>query len=237
MDALKLESSLSEHGIALPPDGLRQFEEYFDLLVEWNGKMNLTGITEKDEVYLKHFYDSLTPAFHFSFSSNHSLIDVGSGAGFPGIPLKICYPQLRLTIVDSLRKRINFLEQVVSQLQLQGVTLIHARAEDAGKDKNLRERFDVVTARAVARLSVLAEYCLPFAKVGGVFIAMKGSDISAELNEAKGALKVLGGKTERVESFPLPDDGGGRSIIFINKISPTPTAYPRKAGHPDKKSL
>ncbi|AMA71460.1 MULTISPECIES: 16S rRNA (guanine(527)-N(7))-methyltransferase RsmG [Aneurinibacillus] len=237
MDAVTLRQLTAEKGIELSEEQLQQFEKYYELLVEWNEKMNLTGITEKQQVYEKHFYDSITPAFYYTFTGAESLIDVGSGAGFPGIPLKICFPSLKLTILDSLNKRLVFLQEVARQLGLVDISFVHSRAEDAGKDKKYRDRFDLVTARAVARMSVLAELCLPFVKPGGAFLVMKGADIEAELNEGKKAIKVLGGKTERVETFELPEEKAERNIIIIRKQQKTPSVYPRKAGTPAKKPI
>ncbi len=237
MEKNQFVSLLAEHGIQLTDEQLQQFDRYFRLLVEWNEKMNLTAITAEPEVYVKHFYDSLSAAFFFPIESVTTLADVGAGAGFPSVPLKICFPHLRVTIIDSLQKRISFLQHLTKELGLEGVTAVHGRAEETGQDPSLRERFDLVTARAVARLNVLVEYCLPLARVGGTFLAMKGSDISPELNEAKKAIKTLGGKTRKVETFALPADAGERNIVLIDKLEPTPKAYPRKAGIPAKKPL
>jgi len=230
-------SLLAEKGIVLNDTQKHQFHRYFQLLVEWNEKMNLTAITEEDEVYTKHFYDSISLAFHFPLLDVKSLADVGGGAGFPSIPLKICFPHLEVTIIDSLQKRMTFLNEVAKELGLSGVNPLHSRAEEAGQDPSLRESFDVVTGRAVARLNLLAEFCLPLARVGGHFVAMKGSDITVELAEAKKAIKTLGGKTKKVETFHLPEDAGERNIIIINKMESTPKAYPRKPGIPAKKPL
>lgn len=230
-------SRLAEQGIQLTPEQLEQFDIYYRLLVEWNEKINLTAITQEDEVYTKHFYDSISAAFYFPMQSIEMVADIGGGAGFPSIPLKICFPHLQMTIIDSLSKRIHFLEHVAKELKLTGLVPIHHRAEDAGQDPKYRESFEYVTARAVARLNILAEFCLPLVRVGGHFVAMKGSEISLELNEAKQAIKLLGGKTKKVETFALPDDAGERNIIIIDKLAPTPKAYPRKAGTPAKKPL
>jgi 16S rRNA (guanine527-N7)-methyltransferase len=228
---------LAEKGIDLSPLQREQFEGYYRLLVEWNEKMNLTAITEEDEVYTKHFFDSVTPSFYFPFSSVTSIADIGAGAGFPSLPLKICFPHLEVTIVDSLQKRMTFINHVADQLGLTNVTAKHGRAEEVGQDPAFRERFDLVTARAVARLNVLSEFCLPFARTGGHFIAMKGSDIQLELQEAKKAIKTLGGKTKAVERFQLPDDAGERHLVFIEKVQSTPKSYPRKPGIPAKKPI
>ncbi|WP_027415068.1 16S rRNA (guanine(527)-N(7))-methyltransferase RsmG [Aneurinibacillus terranovensis] len=237
MDALKLQQLAAEHAVHLTEEQLRQFERYYELLVEWNEKMNLTGITEREPVYEKHFFDSITPAFYYDFSQVENLIDVGSGAGFPGIPLKICFPALKLTILDSLNKRLVFLQEVVRELGLTNVSFLHSRAEDAGRDKKYRETFQMVTARAVARLAVLSELCLPFVKPSGVFLAMKSASTGEELDEAKKAIKTLGGKTEKVETFHLPEEESERNLIFIRKLKQTPSAYPRKAGTPNKNPI
>jgi 16S rRNA (guanine527-N7)-methyltransferase len=237
MDAVALRQLVAEQGIVLSEEQLQQFEMYYELLVEWNEKMNLTGITEKPQVYEKHFYDSITPAFYYDFSRVESVIDVGSGAGFPGIPLKICFPSLKLTILDSLNKRLLFLQEVTKQLGLQNVSFVHSRAEDAGKDKKYREQFDLATARAVARMNVLSEFCLPFVKPGGAFLVMKGANIEEELNEGKKAIKTLGGKTEKVETLFLPEEQAERNIVIIRKQQKTPATYPRKAGTPAKKPI
>ncbi|HZW68463.1 MAG TPA: 16S rRNA (guanine(527)-N(7))-methyltransferase RsmG [Pseudogracilibacillus sp.] len=228
---------LKEKNIDLSDQQLAQFSTYYDLLVDWNEKVNLTAITEKDEVYLKHFYDSVTPSFFEDFSKVTSICDVGAGAGFPSLPLKICYPHLHITIIDSLKKRINFLQELIDQLQLTNVTLVHSRAEDAGSDKKYREKYDVVTARAVARMSVLSEYCLPFSKKGGLFIALKGANAREELDNADKAIKVLGGKILKEETFYLPKEESERSLIWIEKIKNTPKKYPRKAGTPNRKPI
>jgi 16S rRNA (guanine527-N7)-methyltransferase len=237
MDAVTLRQLAAKQGIVLSEEQLQQFEMYYELLVEWNEKMNLTGITEKPQVYEKHFYDSITPAFYYDFSKVESVIDVGSGAGFPGIPLKICFPSLKLTILDSLNKRLLFLQEVTKQLDLQNVSFVHSRAEDAGRDKNYREQFDLATARAVARMNVLSEFCLPFVKPGGAFLVMKGANIEEELNEGKKAIKTLGGKTEKVETLFLPEEQAERNIVIIRKQQKTPVTYPRKAGTPAKKPI
>lgn len=237
MDAVTLRHMAADRGVALSEEQMAQFEKYYELLVEWNEKMNLTGITEKSQVYEKHFYDSITPAFYYDFTNVGSVIDVGSGAGFPGIPLKICFPSLKLTILDSLNKRLVFLQEVARQLGLKNVEFVHGRAEDAGRDKKYREQFDMATARAVARMNVLTELCIPFVKRGGVFLVMKGANVEEELNEGKKAIKSLGGKTEKVETFELPEEQSERNIIIVRKQERTPAAYPRKAGTPAKKPL
>lgn len=230
-------AALLEQGIELSARQLEQFDLYFRLLVEWNEKMNLTAITEERQVYVKHFYDSITPAFYFPFDQVKTVVDIGGGAGFPSIPLKICFPHLHMTIIDSLNKRMGFLQHVASELGLEHVHPVHGRAEDRGQEPRFRESFQLVVARAVARLNLLSEYCLPFAEVGGHFIALKGADISFELNESKKAIKTLGGKTRKVETLELMEDAGERNIVIVEKVEPTPRTYPRKAGVPAKKPL
>jgi len=229
---------LKEKGISLSPLQLNQLHKYYELLIEWNEKMNLTAITDEKEVYLKHFFDSLTTSFFYNFSEGHkSVCDVGSGAGFPSIPLKIVFPNLNVTIVDALNKRLHFLRALVDALQLSDVALFHDRAETFGRKAEFREQFDVVTARAVARLTVLSEYCLPLTKIGGVFIAMKGANGKEELLEAENAIHLLGGKLDRTESLLLPEEESHRYLFFINKTKPTPKKYPRKPGLPSKEPL
>lgn len=225
--------------IDLQPEQMEKFQLYYNLLIDWNAKINLTAITEKEEVFLKHFYDSLTIVQAYSFSEEKSLsiCDVGSGAGFPSIPLKIVYPHIQVSIVDSLKKRISFLEDLVEKLQLEFIDLFHDRAENFGQNKNYREKYDVVTARAVARLSVLSEFCLPLTKVGGHFIAMKGASGQEEIIESKNAIKLLGGKVHRTHAFTLPIENSERTIFDIKKIKNTPKKYPRKPGTPIKMPL
>ncbi|CAJ1000711.1 MULTISPECIES: 16S rRNA (guanine(527)-N(7))-methyltransferase RsmG [Bacillales] len=237
MNKEQFAEALAAKGIVLSARQLEQFDAYYRLLVEWNEKMNLTAITEEGQVYVKHFYDSITPAFYFSFDQVESVADIGGGAGFPSIPLKICFPHLKMTIIDSLNKRMTFLNHVAAELGLEDVYPVHGRAEERGQEAAYRESFDLVVARAVARLNVLAEYCLPFARVGGHFIALKGADISPELNEAKKAIKTLGGKTKKVETFQLVEEAGERNIVIIEKLGATPKGYPRKPGTPAKKPL
>ncbi|MED3551826.1 16S rRNA (guanine(527)-N(7))-methyltransferase RsmG [Cytobacillus praedii] len=225
---------LSAKGILLSPQQIQQYETYYSTLVEWNEKMNLTAITDKHEVYLKHFYDSITAAFYFDFKQPIHICDVGAGAGFPSLPIKIAFPELHVTIVDSLNKRIGFLEHLSNQLGLKNVQFIHDRAETFGQKKEHRETYDVVTARAVARLSVLSELCLPLVKVGGTFVAMKGASAKEELEAGKKAIAVLGGKLEQSYSFTLPQEESERNILIIKKEKSTPKKYPRKPGTPNK---
>jgi len=237
MDISQFQQQLEQKGISLSNEQLQQFERYYELLVQWNEKMNLTSITEKKEVYLKHFYDSISAAFYFDFSKPLSICDVGAGAGFPSIPLKICFPHLHISIVDSLKKRITFLEHLASELKLTNVAFYHDRAETFGKNKEFRESFDLVTARAVARLSVLSELCLPLVKVEGHFLALKASSAEEELEKAQKAVKTLGGTLEEMNNFSLPIEESERNIIVIRKDRPTPKKYPRKPGTPNKMPL
>jgi 16S rRNA (guanine527-N7)-methyltransferase len=234
MDTRQFQTMLEEKGIFLSPRQLEQFELYYELLVEWNEKMNLTAITDKPEVYLKHFFDSISPAFYYDFTQPMSICDVGAGAGFPSIPLKICFPHLKLSIVDSLQKRITFLNHLASKLDLQDVAFYHDRAETFGRKEGIRESFDVVIARAVARMAVLSELCLPLVKVNGTFIAMKAAAAEEELEQGETAIKVLGGEINRIEQFTLPIEQSERTIIFIEKKRKTPKKYPRKPGMPNK---
>lgn len=221
--------------IMFTEEQLRQFYKYMELLLEWNKKINLTAITEPNEVILKHFIDSLT--INKYIKENSSIADVGTGAGFPGIPLKIFRPDLEITLVDSLNKRINFLNEVISKLDLKNIFTVHSRIEDFGKDKKYRESFDYVTARAVANISVLSEYLLPISKIGGQCVCMKGSNVKDELNEGKNAINVLGGKVNCIDEFVLPDSDISRNIIIIDKVKNTPNRFPRKAGIPAKEPL
>jgi 16S rRNA (guanine527-N7)-methyltransferase len=235
--AVQFTALVQAQGITLSPKQLEQFELYFTELVSWNEKMNLTGITEREQVYMKHFYDSLSLAFFMNMGEVNKLADIGSGAGFPGIPLKICFPHLKLTIVDSLSKRISFLQHVCDTLQLKNVQLIHGRAEDVARQFIHRDAYDLVTARAVARLALLNEFCLPFTRKDGFFAAMKGNDPSEELTEAKRSFKELRAELQKVESFTLPVEESARHIVIIRKSGATPAKYPRKAGIPAKAPL
>lgn len=238
MDVQAFTDQLKADGFDISQGQLEQFDQYLKLLQEWNDKVNLTAITEAEEVYLKHFYDSITLAKHVDLTSQaFSLCDVGSGAGFPSIPLKIMFPNLQVTIVDSLRKRIDFLQVLVDSLDLEGVELYHDRAETFGQNKKFRAQFDYTTARAVARMSVLAELCMPLNKLQGTFVAMKAANAEAELEDAKGAIATLGGKLRDDIAFELPEDAGERHIILIDKKKETPNKYPRKPGKPNKNPL
>lgn len=237
MDEKVFIDSLKSEGITLTDKQLAQFKTYYQLLIEWNEKVNLTAITDEKEVYLKHFYDSITPSFYYDLTHTSTVCDIGAGAGFPSIPLKICFPHLKITIVDSLKKRINFLEKLVEALGLNHVELVHARAEDYGQRKEARDYFDLVTARAVARMSVLSEYCLPVCKISGTFLALKGSSSTEELTAAKKAINILGGEFVKEHQFALPIEASERSIIVTKKVKNTPKRYPRKAGTPAKSPI
>ena len=228
---------LAEQNINLTDQQKAQFERYFELLVEWNQKINLTAITEKEEVYLKHFYDSIAPILQGLIENQEiKLLDIGAGAGFPSLPMKILYPQLDVTIIDSLNKRINFLQLLAEELNLEGVHFYHGRAEDFAQEKKFRAQFDIVTARAVARMQVLSELTIPFLKVGGKLLALKASNAPEELTEAKNALNLLFSKVEDNISYTLPN-GDPRYITIVEKKKETPNKYPRKAGLPNKRPL
>ncbi|WP_163655339.1 16S rRNA (guanine(527)-N(7))-methyltransferase RsmG [Listeria sp. PSOL-1] len=229
--------ALQEKDIELSGKQMLQFSQYYEMLVEWNEKMNLTAITKEKEVYLKHFYDSISAAFFMDFTQFHSICDVGAGAGFPSIPLKICFPHLKVNIVDSLNKRITFLNEVAKELHLSDVAFYHDRAESFGQNKLHREKYDLITARAVARMSVLAELCLPLAKKGGVFLVMKAAQAEEEIQSAKQAITVLGGKVAEYFSFQLPIENSERNLYLIKKTKETPKKYPRKPGIPNKQPI
>ncbi|GLX71554.1 16S rRNA (guanine(527)-N(7))-methyltransferase RsmG [Paenibacillus glycanilyticus] len=231
------EKLLGENGISLTPRQLEQFDLYHRLLVEWNERMNLTGITERDAVFEKHFYDSVSLSFFVGMKEINSIADIGSGAGFPSIPLKICFPHIKVVIVDSLNKRIQFLNHLVAELGLENVTCVHGRAEDIARLPEYRDKFDLVTARAVARLSVLNEFCLPFTRKNGMFAAMKGSQSVEEVKEAGFSLRELKGKVRAEHAFKLPFEQSERYIVVIEKTDVTPKKYPRKAGTPLKEPL
>ena len=216
-------------------DQLEMFYKYMKLLLEWNKKINLTAITDEDEIILKHFVDSITVLKYIN--ENDKIIDVGTGAGFPGIPIAIMMPNVKITLLDSLNKRINFLNEVIKELDLKNVETIHSRSEDCGKDILYREKFDISIARAVAKLSTLSEYLLPFVKIGGKMICMKGSEIEEELKNAQYAIKVLGGKIISRDEFTLPESDLKRNIIIVKKEQYTPKMYPRKAGLPAKEPI
>lgn len=231
----KFKKGLEALNISLSEEQLQQFTDYYELLVETNKVMNLTAITEFDEVIEKHFLDSLSLYKIYNLKQDITILDMGTGAGFPGIPLKIAFSEIEITLADSLNKRIRFLQEVVEKLGLKKITAIHARAEELARNQNYREQFDLVVSRAVANLSTLSEYCLPFAKEGGNFISYKAGEIEEEVNKAKKAISILGGKLEDVYKFDLYEQK--RSFVIIEKQKKTPKAYPRKAGTPTKEPL
>lgn len=232
-----MREAAAEYGIELSDKQYEQFNRYYELLIEWNEKINLTAITAPQEVAVKHMIDSLTAWDGKRLKNVKSMIDVGTGAGFPGIPLKIYQPQLKLTLLDSLNKRIKFLQTVVDELGLSDVECIHARAEEGAKNPKLREKHDLAVSRAVARLPVLAEYCLPFVKVGGIFAALKGMKFAEEAEEGQKALQILGGSEADCVPVKLPGLDDKRAVIYVKKVKSTPKKYPRKAGTPDKSPL
>ena len=232
-----LRVSAASMGVELNDTQVQQFIKYYEILVEWNSFMNLTGITEYEEVVQKHFVDSLALCKAMDVHSVSSLIDIGTGAGFPGIPLKIAYPHLKVTLLDSLQKRIKFLNEVVMQLGLEEVETIHGRAEDFAKPSMKRESYDVCVSRAVANLASLSEYCLPYVNLGGYFVPYKSGKVEEELESSKKAVFLLGGKIEEEVKFDLLDSDISRSLIKIKKVSATPKKYPRKSGMATKEPL
>lgn len=234
---MKFLKELESLGILLSDKQREQFDHYYEMLIEWNKIMNLTGITDYEEVNSKHFVDSLTIVRINDMKNVDNLIDVGTGAGFPGIPLKIVYPHIDIVLLDSLSKRIKFLDAVIDELGLCNIKTIHGRAEDFAKNKEYREKFDLCVSRAVANLSTLSEYCIPFVKVGGTFISYKSGSSDEEIREAERAVQILGGKINEISKFCLPDSDMGRSLVEIKKVNSTPVKYPRKAGMPGKEPL
>ncbi len=224
-----LRSGAKEIGIELSTAQEKQFSDYAKLLVEWNAKMNLTAICDPDGIAIKHFLDSILPLKYIDISEGATVADIGTGAGFPGLPIKIMRPDIKLTLVDSLNKRITFLKEVCAVLGLSDVTFVHGRAEDLGRDKIYRERFDIVVSRAVANMTVLSEYCLPFVSVGGRFIALKAEEVDTELTEAKPMIGNLGGRTGEVLKKPLPKSDIVRTLILTEKVKNTPAQFPRTA--------
>lgn len=231
-----LQNYIKDYKITLTENQYEQFQKYFELLIEWNEKMNLTAITDESGVALKHFADSLSLLNFVDIPQNSSLADVGTGAGFPGVVLKIARPDIKLTLIDSLNKRLVFLGEVCAQLGIEA-ELIHSRAEDGARDEKLRESFDFAVSRAVARMNVLSEYCLPYVKVGGAFCAMKGAQANEEFKESLNAINTLGGKLENKYFFELPENGGERAIAVVRKVKNTPQKYPRQSGKIKAKAL
>ncbi|MDF2548638.1 MAG: rRNA methyltransferase [Anaerosolibacter sp.] len=224
-------------GLTLSEKQTEQLIKYKDLLLEWNEKMNLTAITDEKEVMIKHFLDALSCATVKQIKEDAKIIDVGTGAGFPGIPLKIYFPKLSLTLLDSLNKRINFLKTVCEDIEVKDVQFVHGRAEDVGANKQHREKYDIAVARAVAELNVLSEYCLPFVRVGGYFICQKGPSIHEEIERGKKAIEILGGRIVDRKDISLPFSEITHNIVIIEKVRNTPTKFPRKAGTPSKNPL
>jgi 16S rRNA (guanine527-N7)-methyltransferase len=232
-----LSGGAAELGIKLTEKQLAQFEKFYRLLVETNKNLNLTAIVDEKDAAIKHFIDSLTCMHIMPLKKGTRLLDVGAGAGFPGIPLLICCPGLNITMIEAAAKKVNFLKQVIKELRLENIEAVHARAEDFGRNKNHREKYDVVVSRAVAALAVLAEYCLPLLRVGGIFVAMKGPKLQEEINAAENALIVLGGEIRKTAAIILPYTGDERNLVLIGKIKATPEIYPRRAGVPAKNPL
>ena len=231
------ESKLNELGITLDDNQKQQFVKFYELLVEWNKVMNLTGITEYEEVNEKHFVDSLSIVKAIDINEVETVIDIGTGAGFPGIPLKIAFPHLKVVLLDSLNKRIKFLNTVIDELGLNDIKTIHGRAEDFAKQADYREQFDLCVSRAVANLATLSEYCIPYVKKDGLFVPYKSGEIEEELEQSKKAVHVLGGKIQDVVKFQLPGSEIGRSFVKIKKLQNTAKKYPRKAGLPSKEPI
>lgn len=224
-------------GVSLTDEQCDQFQTYYEFLIEKNKVMNLTGITDKEEVIDKHFIDSLALASKFDLTKNWKILDLGTGAGFPGIPLKIAFPHLEVTLLDSLNKRIKFLDEVIEMLSLSKIHTIHGRAEDFAKKGKLRNEFDLCVSRAVANLSSLSEYCIPYLKKGGFFISYKSGNVEEEVKQAQNAIHILGGKLQDVKEFKIPETDISRTFVMIEKRKETPNKYPRKAGLPSKDPL
>ncbi|MBE5940449.1 MAG: 16S rRNA (guanine(527)-N(7))-methyltransferase RsmG [Lachnospiraceae bacterium] len=236
-DLTKFKKAVEELNIALTEEQYKQYVMYYEMLVEKNKVMNLTGITEFEDVMLKHFVDSLAIVKVMDMSKVSSLIDVGTGAGFPGVPIKIAFPHIDVVLLDSLNKRLLFLDEVINALGLENIKTVHGRSEDIGKNINYREKFDLCTSRAVANMSVLSELCIPFIKVDGVFMAYKAGGSDEELNDAGNAIRILGGKIDNIYKMNLPDSDIERIFAKIVKIKDTPKKFPRKAGTPSKEPL
>lgn len=224
-----------KESLNLNNEQVQLFEKYMNMMLEWNEKINLTAITEKQDIFLKHFIDSATAVKYISNNSN--VIDIGTGAGLPGIPLKIINDNNNIILLDSLNKRVKFLNEVIRELNLKNISAIHGRAEELGRDKNYREVYDIAISRAVANLSTLLEYMMPFVKVGGICICMKGPNVTEELNSAKNAIKELGGELEKIDNFMLPNSDIERNIIIVRKKSKINVKYPRKPGMPSKEPI
>lgn len=226
----KLNSITRQFGLELNETQLEQFSRYYDLLIEWNGFMNLTAITDMEDVIVKHFADSLLLYKYRDLREGFDLLDVGTGAGFPGIPLKIAFPELNVTLMDSLNKRLKFLDEVIKELKLDNIKTVHARAEDGGKNPLYREQYDIVVSRAVANLATLSEWCIPFVRVGGYFIPYKSSALNDEMSDGKKVIRILGGQVENIFNTNIPDTDNQRSFVFVKKVEATDKRYPRKPG-------
>ena len=233
----KFENQLNQFDICLNEEQKMQFQKYFELLIEWNKVMNLTAITEREDVNEKHFVDSLAIAKDLDMNNVKQVIDIGTGAGFPGIPLKIAFPHLEIALLDSLQKRVKFLNEVIFKLQLKKICVFHGRAEDYARKEEHREKYDLCVSRAVANLASLSEYCIPYVKVDGKFVAYKSGMIDEEVEKSLRAIQILGGKVEKIEKFELPDSDIGRAFVYIKKVKNTSKKYPRKAGIPAKDPL
>lgn len=233
----QFKKELVSYGFNLTEEQYEQFNKYYELLVSWNEKMNLTAITDYEDVLYKHFLDSVSLIKAIDLTNINTVIDIGTGAGFPGIPLKILFPNSKIVLMDSLNKRINFLNEVISQLGLTGIEAVHSRAEDLAKKKEYREQFDFAVSRAVANIATLSEYCIPFVKKNGYFVSFKSDKLSDELSVAGNAIGILGGEIDETITFVLPNSDFNRNLLMIHKVRNTSTKYPRKAGLPSKEPL
>lgn len=238
----QLISDLKEWNISLSDEQINQLEDYYKLLIEWNENINLTSITDYDEVLKKHYLDSMALTLFFENNNcfedkKFSLIDIGTGAGFPGMVLKILYPDSKIVLLDSLNKRINFLDEVIDKLCLENISTVHSRSEDLAHNEDFREKFDFAVSRAVSNLSTLSEYCLPFVKVGGYFIPYKSDKLHEELPTGKVAIEKLGGNLDNILDYTLPNSDFSRSLVIVSKVKSTPKKFPRKAGIPSKQPL
>lgn len=233
----KFEHQLEQLGITVSDRQREQFQKYYEMLVKWNEVMNLTAITEYDEVNEKHFVDSLAIVKGLDMNEVDYMIDIGTGAGFPGIPLKIIYPHLKVTLLDSLNKRVKFLDEVLRTLELENVKTLHGRAEDYSREEEYREKYDLCVSRAVSNLSVLSEYCIPYVKIGKMFVSYKSVNVDEEVEQSLNAIQILGGKLIKIDKIKLPDSDISRAFVYIEKVKSTSKKYPRKAGVPAKEPL
>lgn len=233
----QFEKMLEKLNLSITSQMEEQFLIYYDLLIQWGKVMNLTAITDFDEVVVKHFLDSVVLGAYYDLKGPFTMMDVGTGAGFPGIPLKIMYPHLSIVLADSLKKRVRFLDEAIEKLGLEQITAVHGRAEDLARASEYREQFDLCVSRAVANLASLSEYCLPFVKVGGTFIPYKSGEIDKEASDSKKAIYLLGGRLKNIQKFQLPNTEYQRSLLFIDKVDHTSKKFPRKAGVPGRQPL